>query len=745
MSNLATPDGKLAVFPDGGDRLSLAFPLTDLSPEAIEQLTANPAEAPYRLYGRSVLGQMGVDIFPAPAKPVIANRLLYAPVELTAHCAIGRLIVEDLGNAQSRTKEGSNLRINRKTIELGRFVNFGELRRLDGKDETERAIADGLLAFDTDPAEGQPGYRVNDDGSLTLPIARIETLLNHFTLRTQEQRMNAIRHGRAGLISHTDTIDRSPDDVLPDFLVGGVALSAGPFHCVIRDKLDEAGQLRQLVGAALLDGNRLMGIGRTLDRYSRHRQLEVVNSGSQQTFGNTEVTIDIYRSNYDAVDLHPVVDWWRMDLERRHKLHRQGVNPLDVIKAANPAAREQLFSVAAEDGRGGIVMSAHGISEVSRGRTDRLMTQNTIEVARSFGRDREVPQQLRVLEPFKKALGPAGDRSRLFVGDKILAEDMAEIVKGGDVRTFLVKSFGNIAMTKQEHNALVRLAQSGVAIGWDNQGELREFHRSGVWIKPDQVERMEELDLVWAMYGTHKSAIDTELWPRIEDFFLQMVEHIPVQRMGVTHGNGPGVMRMADELARQHGIMSLGVGIDVEDIGQGKAKLLADAVAYFKTSERLYRQEMMDKFRTIAVFNVGGFGTLEETAVTLCTNKLGSALPSPSIIVDPDKLCSNVVAQIKEISSRTHIKLFGKTVDISHSPLGQAWVSNTVHHVDDYEKAATVIKDFWDSPAAYWDRAGIPGEAIAMAYHKHCTELERMGMRMAEHISRAARLYGASV
>jgi predicted Rossmann-fold nucleotide-binding protein len=385
-------------------------------------------------------------------------------------------------------------------------------------------------------------------------------------------------------------------------------------------------------------------------------------------------------------------------------------------------------------------MSAHGVSEIPRGQTDRFMAQNTLAAARSFGIGRSIPEHLKDLTPFIEALKPAGDRSRVAILDRILAEDIPGIAKSGDVRAFLLRDFGPLAMTKEIHNVLVDVVRTGVAIEWAN-GERRKFHRSGLWMKPEQVDRMEELDLVFAMYGTHKDAIDKRLKPQIQDFLAGMTDLVPAYNLGVTHGNGPGVMRIADEVARAYGIMSLGVGIDVEALGQGKANLLPEGVAIFKASERLYRQEMLDKLNTISIFNVGGFGTLEEASITLCTHKLLSRLSAPSILVDPDNLYRHVKAQFDEISNRKTITIGGEVVDLSNSPLGQAWVSNTIHRVKDYDEAQTIVQDYWNNPADYWERAGLSKQDVAMGLQNHMEVAARLGMRLAYNLTTAAKAF----
>jgi len=50
-------------------------------------------------------------------------------------------------------------------------------------------------------------------------------------------------------------------------------------------------------------------------------------------------------------------------------------------------------------------------------------------------------------------------------------------------------------------------------------------------------------------------------------FISQLVE-IFGKKMGIVHGGGPGLMNESNDLARKNNIMSLGIGIDLQDQAQ---------------------------------------------------------------------------------------------------------------------------------------------------------------------------------
>jgi predicted Rossmann-fold nucleotide-binding protein len=233
--------------------------------------------------------------------------------------------------------------------------------------------------------------------------------------------------------------------------------------------------------------------------------------------------------------------------------------------------------------------------------------------------------------------------------------------------------------------------------------------------------------MVVAMYGSHFDGVSDVLETQVDTFFQDLTHLIPAKHLAVTHGNMAGVMAMADTLAQKHDIMSLGVGLDLSAVGQKEVNLACDGFLFLESNERLYRQEKLDKLNTISVFNVGGYGTLEELFITVCSQKLTSRLPTPSILVAPDDLYDMAKELISEVGVRG---------------LGQTWVSNTIHPVKTYEEAHEVIKGFWDDPKAYWEKAGIAPKDIALGYQKHQAVLEQMGMRLADNLREASEAYG---
>jgi predicted Rossmann-fold nucleotide-binding protein len=443
-----------------------------------------------------------------------------------------------------------------------------------------------------------------------------------------------------------------------------------------------------------------------------------------------------------------------------------GVSPNDVIHISNPSARDRLKKV--YKGTGGIIMSAHGADIVPLGETDKLNANHVLKVAKSFGRNRGISPETEPLRPFVENLGPAGDRSRVYAGERLLPKYFGKLVDGADVRSFFVEDYGDMAMSQQTHSAMVDLARSGVSMSWESPTGPRVFHRSGLWIGREDIARFENLEMIVAMYGTHRKAIDEKLEPKLRLFFEEMTKIVPAYGLGFIHGNGPGLMRMTDVMARAVKAMSVAIGILVEGQDEGDDIWLPQAVAHFMDGSRLYRQQSMDKKRLVTVINPGGDGTIEESGITKCSDKLHQIIPGPTVVVDPPgNYFTGLIQMFAQASERKKIDMWGEEVDITETPFAQPWVTNTVHHVQNYtppeteegkveayetakksstldpRSATEIIKEFYETPAKYWEKAKIPEREIAKAFKIHTKELGEMGMHLASRFELAAKEYTA--
>ncbi len=254
------------------------------------------------------------------------------------------------------------------------------------------------------------------------------------------------------------------------------------------------------------------------------------------------------------------------------------------------------------------------------------------------------------------------------------------------------------------------------------------------------------------MYGSHSDTFVNANKKSVQSFVAELLDAVDAKELALMHGKGRGFMGLADEVARKNDVLSIGVGIDVEFVGQ-TSNPNPELALDFTSQERAYRQKLMDHLGLFKIFNLGGYGTLEEAAITICSTKLQENMATPIIFVDesfdkrgawneagpvPQHLWENLVQQADVISGLRSARFAsGKSVDISAHPLGQTWVRNILHCAPTYLEAARIITRFIADPAAYWKAAGIPQPEIDRAWRSYCRRMDSYGLSPPGFLGRA--------
>ncbi len=259
---------------------------------------------------------------------------------------------------------------------------------------------------------------------------------------------------------------------------------------------------------------------------------------------------------------------------------------------------------------------------------------------------------------------------------------------------------------------------------------VREFDR-GLWVKPDMKERLRKVKTIIAMYGSHVKGMDKAFLPQLQKFMRDMKELFG-EELGITHGKGPGIMKIADDAAAMEEIPRIGIGICVE--GQA-GNCRPEAMVDFFDTDRLRRQKVMDDIATFKMFNLGGAGTLEEAAISLCSQKLGKKAITPMIFVDPSgtgrdgsHLWEELRALIETLATPKSIRLPDSEKEILVSLL-QEETPRYIHCVQSYDEAAKTIREFATDPEGYYRQRKIPPSAVAEAMERQESTLEQTGFK----------------
>ncbi|CCD94416.1 hypothetical protein BRAO375_3550002 [Bradyrhizobium sp. ORS 375] len=298
------------------------------------------------------------------------------------------------------------------------------------------------------------------------------------------------------------------------------------------------------------------------------------------------------------------------------------------------------------------------------------------------------------------------------------------------------------------HQAIHELSRTGVNFVQLIELPSRELQArvfsNGFWCLPEARRRAGRITTFVNMYGWARDELLPHSEKEVEVLFLKLREFVGQEHLGVMHGKGAGYMGLSDRLARKLSIASVGVGIDLEKIGE-IPNFEADLALDFWSEERAYRQKIMDQLGLLKIFNIGGYGTLEEVAITLSSYKLLESFPAPVVLVDesaskvfrydrgtPLTTSQHLWSRLKEhIENISCISQFtyptGRSIDVSRTPLGPRWMKNVVHLVSSYAEATHVLLNFLRHPETYWKSIEISPAELEVCSQNYRARLQNYG------------------
>ena len=291
-----------------------------------------------------------------------------------------------------------------------------------------------------------------------------------------------------------------------------------------------------------------------------------------------------------------------------------------------------------------------------------------------------------------------GVNSRVFIGREFPDMDVVDALRTSGLRTFLIQgdnpSFADeyvkrmIRLTHQEHAGCEFLRYD------PDIDKLYSFYH-GCFMEPDDRDRFDRVRYWFAFYGSHTSEADNRL---TIDLINRLAPKLGYE-MGIVHGGGPGLMKEANDLARQHNLMSVGIAIDLE--GEHQASLTTcDGLIKYNEGLRLARQDHIQKLSNLPVVNTGGYGSAEELAITITSMKLHENPLTPVILLDPDNLWEYARKQ---------------TVKIAEKKYGPAFAPRLIHSCNTAEDAAQIFLKFLENPESWYNTHQIPLENVEKA------------------------------
>ncbi|MFH1153255.1 MAG: LOG family protein [Pseudomonadota bacterium] len=291
-----------------------------------------------------------------------------------------------------------------------------------------------------------------------------------------------------------------------------------------------------------------------------------------------------------------------------------------------------------------------------------------------------------------------GVNSRVFIGRQFPSPEVIDVLKRSGLRTFLINA-DNPSFDDDYVKLMVRLTHTGHSdcefLRYDLETDKLYSFYHGCFMEPDDKERFDRVRYWFAFYGSHTQDADNRLTIDLINRLAARLGH----EMGIVHGGGPGLMKEANDLARLHNIMSVGIAIDLE--GEHQASLTTcDGFVKYREGLRLARQDHLQKLSNLPVVNTGGYGSQEELAITTTSMKLHENALAPIILLDPDKLWEHAQKQ---------------TIEIARRKYGPEFTPNLIKPCRNADDAAREILAFLVDPDAWYRKHHIPEASVDKA------------------------------
>ena len=677
INQIISPDGyitKIRGKIDGSDALQAKFSFPDVSDYirgAIKE------KKPFLFSGRSGNAQLGIntDMLSPETVPVVKglgvhlegklqnlNPLLGNVLELfKTGDEIGRLIIMD-----------PELRIHdvrhylHKRLFVGRVTGQGHHSGFEIKQETDPVTGktSDYILVELEPyqycfePEALTASSVND------VIKKGRIALNKIRSRTSLAMDQAMLH---------------PNELF----IGAIKISLGDIYGVIDAVTDpeEFGVVH--LPAKLLDPFRTF----------RDRQVELYHFGMESVpLKRIKVRIRFFRAR------NPLT----VPLEKNKV--KNGYRLCDLLTNAEVS---NLFQFV-EDASLGMILNKNNFIQIARamepqGQAQLEIIKNAVVESTIRKPKRSLPEGTNgeLIKTLEKLSVLGGINSRVFIGDAFPPSEVIDTLRRSGVRTFLI-STNNPSFEDNYVKKMIKLTHKVSSncefLRYDATTDKLFTFYHGCFIEPDDRERFDAVRYWFAFYGSHTKEADNQLT-------IDLINQLALKfgsEMGIVHGGGPGLMKEANDLARQHNIMSVGIAIDLE--GERQLSLTTcDGLIKYREGLRLARQDHLQKLSNLPVINTGGYGSAEELSITITSMKLHENPLAPVILLDPDNLWTHMQSQVVEIAKKK---------------FGPSFIPNLIKQCRNADDALQVLLHFCMDPNGWYLENNIPEKSVQTARDK---------------------------
>lgn len=677
IEQIISPDGYISDIPgkiDGTDILQARFSFPDLSDYirgAIQE------EKPFIFSGRSGNAQIGIktDLLSPQTVPMIDGVDVHLDGKLENLNPL-------LGDALKFFKIGD---------EIGRLVIMDpELRihdvrhylhkRLFVGRENDKGHYDGFeIQQETDPLTGK------DSDYILVDLEPYQYCFEPGALNDMSVN-NVINKGRLGLAKIRSRTSLVLDQAMlkpGDLFIGAIKISLGDIYGIIDAVTLPEGQGIVHLPARVLDPFRTF----------RDRQVELYHFGKTAVpLSRIQIRIRFFRAkNPLTVPLikNKVKDGYRLfDLLTNSEVSNlfQFVDDASLGMILNKNNFIQIALAIDPHGQAQLEIIKNAVLES----TVRKPRQSLVKAGN--GEFTKTLEKLSVL---------GGINSRVFISDAFPSPEVIDALRISGVRTFLINT-DNPSFADDYVKKMIMLTHAVASdcefLRYDAETDKLYTFYHGCFIEPDDRERFDVVRYWFAFYGSHTKEADNQL---TIDLINKLALKFGIE-MGIVHGGGPGLMKEANDLARQHNIMSVGIAIDLE--GERQLSLTTcDGLIKYQEGLRLARQDHLQKLSNLPIVNTGGYGSAEELSITITSMKLHENPLAPVILLDPDNLWADMQAQISAIANNSYGPLF---------------IPNLVKPCRNGDDALFELLEFSRDPDAWYRKNHIPENSVQTAREK---------------------------
>lgn len=294
-----------------------------------------------------------------------------------------------------------------------------------------------------------------------------------------------------------------------------------------------------------------------------------------------------------------------------------------------------------------------------------------------------------------------GVNSRVYIGGAFPSAEVIDALKTSGVRTFLI-NVDNPSFEDNYVKKMIKLTHTAATacefLRYDAKTDKLYTFYHGCFIEPDDRERFDAVRYWFAFYGSHTKEAHNQLT-------ISLINHLAIkfgEEMGIVHGGGPGLMKEANDLARQHNIMSVGIAIDLEG-EQQHSLTTCDGLIKYREGLRLARQDHLQKLSNLPIVNTGGYGSAEELAITITSMKLHENPLTPVILLDPNDLWADTQKQVFKIAEHKY---------------GPSFVPHLIKQCRSAEDGLMELLHFCKDPDNWYLENKIPRENVQRARQK---------------------------